>query len=551
MKRLLIAAAFLLGLCAYVTAQVPPPVPALPDTARIAQYSAGTATTGPFSLGFAVFGDDGDPQNWVQVWVNSVLQPTTAWTFSSASGAPISIQARPISDGQITFAQAVSGTVQILGARRPRRVSQFTENRGVAARDLNQAISDSIAMLRERWDYDARAIVGLPGETLNTLPTTAVRAGQILGFDVNGQPITYIPALISPAAVTCTVNNWISTVSAGGLPSCSGIGAGSVAFSMLSANVPQLAGVTALGGRLTLQSGKPVMTTSQTSQTVVYYAPFSGPFISIYDGTNTLPHQFTVATTDVIGPSITLGSNWLNGTLYDVYLTLIGGTPTMCTQAWTNSTTRATALALFNGVQTNAATIPSCRFSNILQVSVNANQGTYVGTFLTSASGQVSYTLGGAASGGSPGFLGLCNYYNREPAFASSQDTGTGYTYLTAVVRQARASVGNQITFVQCATDDATVASYQATGQLAASGGAFMNMGIGIDASTAFALGGASLCTFQTPSASAITHSCNSNFSGLLAAGSHVLYAVEQGDNGHANTFDTTSTNMLLLNKAM
>jgi hypothetical protein len=94
----------------------------------------------------------------------------------------------------LTFNTAQTGTVQIVGARRPRRTSQFQENVGVPTRNFNVVLSDIIAMLREVWDkindVTGRAIVGQPGETLPPLAPAATRAGQFLCFTSIGQPTT-------------------------------------------------------------------------------------------------------------------------------------------------------------------------------------------------------------------------------------------------------------------------------------------------------------------------------------------------------------------------
>jgi hypothetical protein len=194
MRTLLAVLAFLAGfLPSIAAAQAPPPVPALPDTERRTTYSL-TAQTGPFSVGFALYGDGTDFGNWVQVYLISgvapnitvtQIQPVSGFTMSSATG-PIATIPRPITDATITLTTAQTGTLQIVGARRPRRISQFTENRGVAARDLNQAVTDIIAENRERWDQLNRAIVAPPGESLAALPPAGNRAGAFLCWDATG-----------------------------------------------------------------------------------------------------------------------------------------------------------------------------------------------------------------------------------------------------------------------------------------------------------------------------------------------------------------------------
>lgn len=207
MKRSAFVLAALLGLCRVAAGQ-PAPVPALPDAPRFTQYSI-SATTCACSVGFALFGDGVDVDSWLQVYIGSTrylsTDPSFGWAITSASGS-IGSLARPITNGVLTFNAAQTGTVTILGARRPRRLSQFSESRGVTARDLNQIITDIIADQRETWDKTNRAILGQPGETLNLLPPAASRLNGLLGFDTSGQPILYPPAsgagAIAPGSIT-------------------------------------------------------------------------------------------------------------------------------------------------------------------------------------------------------------------------------------------------------------------------------------------------------------------------------------------------------------
>lgn len=185
MRKLLIALALLAAAVpAIVFAQAPPAVPALPDTERRVSYTL-SAQTGPFSVPFAIYGDGTDYGNWLEVWLNGVkLTPIGAWTLSLSSGASIATAARPLTNAQVTLNAAQTGTLQIIGARRPRRTSQFTENRGVAARDLNQVITDEVAQLREAWDFvKNRVIQAAPGDILPLLPPATQRKGLLLGFD--------------------------------------------------------------------------------------------------------------------------------------------------------------------------------------------------------------------------------------------------------------------------------------------------------------------------------------------------------------------------------
>ena len=186
-RRAILALALIAGLAPAI-AQVPPPVPALPDTERRTTYSL-TASVCNCTVNFALYGDSTDYANWLEVFVNGALLPQAGnWTITSPTGT-LSTIPRPVTDAVLNFTAAQTGTVQIVGARRPRRTSQFSENRGVAARDLNQALTDIIAQNRETWDkindVTGRAVLAAPGETLALLPKAASRANQGACFDSN------------------------------------------------------------------------------------------------------------------------------------------------------------------------------------------------------------------------------------------------------------------------------------------------------------------------------------------------------------------------------
>lgn len=207
MNRILVAAVIWLGLALNALAQAPPPVPALPDSARLTSYSISTSTCA-CSVGFQIYGSGTDVDEWIQVYVNGVAylstDPVFGWSLSSVSPGGLT-GPRPITNAILTFNAAQTGTILIVGAERPRRLSQFSENRGVTARDLNQAITDQVAVSREMWDKLNRAIVGQPGEVLAALPSAAARANLILGFGNTGQPVA---AAISNTLTTNGLNIW-------------------------------------------------------------------------------------------------------------------------------------------------------------------------------------------------------------------------------------------------------------------------------------------------------------------------------------------------------
>jgi len=202
MRKLInvIAACLLLATGAYVYAQLAP-VPPLPDTERRTEYAGVSNSTGPFSVGFALYGDGTDYQNWIQVYVNGLA--TTDYTMASASGVLGSIPL-PITNATITFNHAVTGTVEVVGARRPRRLSQLSENRPLSAHDFNLIVTDILAQMREGWDTRTQRTVQVPpGDTQTLLPPKAQRVNQSAVFDANGNLTAGLPvsggAIVSAA----------------------------------------------------------------------------------------------------------------------------------------------------------------------------------------------------------------------------------------------------------------------------------------------------------------------------------------------------------------
>ena len=122
------------------------------------------------------------------------------------------------------------------------------------------------------------------------------------------------------------------------------------------------AGSIVSSGRLTLESGVPVSTTDQTSKTIVYYTPYNGNTLSLYNGTSWNSYTFSEV-------SISLGT-LTSGKNYDVFAYVSGSTVTLeLGAAWTSDTARSDAISLLNGVY----------------VKTSNNTRRYLGTFRTTA----------------------------------------------------------------------------------------------------------------------------------------------------------------------
>lgn len=249
MARILLALLFFLKVAA-VYAQAPPPVPALPDTERRTSYNIVTSTCN-CAVNFALYGDGTDYQDWVEVWLNGVQvqynDPSHGWSITSSSGTIGSI-ALPITDAILTFNSAQTGAVQIVGARRPRRVSQFNENQGIPARALNQTLNDIVAQNREEWDktndLTGRGLFFAPGNTTGPMPPAIQCENSYLAFDATGlNPVCVLSATQPTLPLAVPNGGTGNTTFTANLPLI-GNGAGAIAQGTISGNTTTFATTT-------------------------------------------------------------------------------------------------------------------------------------------------------------------------------------------------------------------------------------------------------------------------------------------------------------------
>jgi hypothetical protein len=300
------------------------------------------------------------------------------------------------------------------------------------------------------------------------------------------------------------------------------------------------------GGRLTLDSANPVVTVSLGLRQVIYYAPYVNQFVPIWNGSTLQQYNFCSSLSDQVGLSLNLAgsASWPTANVFDVFVTMNGGVPVLATVQWTTPgpsppPARAINLSIFGGMLTNATTA-TMRISASTTISVPDNQGTFVGSFLTAINGASIWGFGGAASGGSPANFAICNYYNKVLFNTIVEDNGAPYTYTTATPRQARASGGNQISYIQSDSERAANFSYLADGTTTANTGAGMIVGVGI-ASNAFNV----YSDITNSGAAASNIALNTPFS-ISSTGLRIIFAIEQGDGSFANIFDRSSANQLL-----
>jgi hypothetical protein len=357
------------------------------------------------------------------------------------------------------------------------------------------------------FDTSAEMLIG--SYTLITAGSTNVGAAFTLAATVTTVGTT--PATFNQFSTTS------GTVTGGG----GGIVPSSGSTTLYSEQMPT-------GGRVTLISGSCVATTDQVAATVVYYAPCGGgEWLPVYDGTDMKLRQFTGSTTDQIGLTLTLGSNWAANTNYDMFVTVQASVVTACSLAWTNSgagtSSRSTAVTLFKGVWVNNAAI-SCRDTNLSTFTCAQYQCTLVGGFRTNNNtGQVDLKFGTAASGGGAACICIWNVYNIQNAAASVSDTTVTWNYTTATYRQANGSTGNQINVLQGLPGAAITVNVAAFGANTGTNTP-MVAGIGIDATAADS------STIRIPSITPVAANnlpISAYYGGNLAVGYHNINRLE------------------------
>lgn len=331
--------------------------------------------------------------------------------------------------------------------------------------------------------------------TANSFKTISVSGQSDVVADSAADTLT----LAAGSNITITTNASTDTITI----AASGSGSG-------SPSIPQ--------GRITLTTVTPVLTGNVSGATTVYYTPYTGQYVPIYSGSawamTDVGGELSQATTDTTKSpaACTTNSN------YDFFVWNDGGTY-RCTRgpAWSSDTSRGTGagtteLQAISGIYTN---------KNAITNGPAANRGTYVGTIRTNGTSTVDFNLGASAVGGTAGFIGLWNQYNRVRWAANPQDSTASWSYGTASWRAVDASNAMRVSFV-CGQNEGIVdAIYNGVCNVSSAAGGY---GLGYDSTTALATG-------STPGAALVagTSSAVAVYAGLPGLGFHYIQALEYG----------------------
>ncbi len=255
------------------------------------------------------------------------------------------------------------------------------------------------------------------------------------------------------------------------------------------------------GGRLTLETGVPVSTADQTAKTTLYFTPFRGDRISLYTGTIWRIYRFAELSLDI--SAYTADKN------YDIFLYDNAGTLTLEGLVWTNDTTRATALAVQNGVY----------------VKDGATTRRYLGTIrITATEGQCEDSKFNRF---------VFNANNRVRRLGLTGNTTTSWTYATAAWRESN----NGTTQTRCKVvfgliDDALVTMGTYFRMNATDAGIILYEAVGIDSVD----GSVQKCPAKMIQAVIVSVQGASNYQ-ITAVGYHYFTTIEYGNATGTNTF--------------
>jgi len=199
-------------------------------------------------------------------------------------------------------------------------------------------------------------------------------------------------------------------------------------------------------GRLTLESGVPISTSDQTSKTTIYFTPYNGDRISLYNGTTWANYTFTER-------SLALGT-LTSGKNYDVFLYDNSGTLTLELTAWTSDTARATSLTLTNGIYLKTGALTRRYLGTIRTTSTTTTEDSMQRRFVWNLNNQVERLL----------------YKNTYPTYAY-----TGHAYSTASWRAWNGDSSMAVYFV-IGIDRSIILNFSC-----ASSGAYASQGAAFD----------------------------------------------------------------------
>ncbi len=185
-------------------------------------------------------------------------------------------------------------------------------------------------------------------------------------------------------------------------------------------------------GRLTLTSGTPVTSSDVTVAGTIYFTPYRGNRVSLYNGTSWITYAFSERS---LALTATSGKN------YDVFLYDNAGVLTLeLSAAWTTDTTRADALTTQDGVVVKSGSTTRRYLGTIRASGSNVTEDSYAKRF-------------------------VWNHAHRAGRVLRVAEASNSWTYTTDTWRQMNGATTNQVEVVTGQVEDAIAVTTSVTGR--------------------------------------------------------------------------------------
>jgi hypothetical protein len=239
----------------------------------------------------------------------------------------------------------------------------------------------------------------------------------------------------------------------------------------------------------------PVSTTNQVDKTTLYYTPYVGNQIMLYDGVS----SWDTVTFSELSLNI---SAFAASKPYDIWVYNNAGTATLDSTVWTNATTRATALAYQDG----------------RLVKSGATTRLYLGTIYMDAASKCQDTLLKRY---------VWNYYNRVliPGRVVEDET---WTYATNTWRIINNTATNLVDFIIGVSEETIKSTYSISMGVDTTEVGYIS--IGLDATDTQAANASASKAYI--SGAGFINYCTCTFNGLVSAGKHYLAPIEKVEVG-------------------
>lgn len=272
-------------------------------------------------------------------------------------------------------------------------------------------------------------------------------------------------------------------------------------------------------GRLTLTSVSPVMTSTVSGATSIYYTPYNGRNVPLYNGSSFTMTDVGGELSQTTNDSTKSPAACTTNSNYDLFVWDDGGTK-RCTRgpAWSTDTSRGTGagtteLTRVAGIWLNA---------NNISNGPAAQRGTFVGTIRTNGSSQVDWIYGVSGSPPTAAVHNVWNAYNRIAMGCGFGENTSSWTISQTTWREVNSRTTFEIRYVCGLAENPVTASYYATGTGGAS--TAFSIGIGIDTtSTPTGIIGIGLAASNMNPVAA--------YEGVPGIGYHFLAAIETAGN--------------------